>query len=249
MLTGLTTLWVAIFSSVAVAPPATGLEPGKTVDVVRVMDPRTLELADGTTLRLSGIDSPETVSDEALKVLGDLVADRPVSLFYGETKSDRWRHAVAHVVLDDGTWLQAALLRQGLARVYSFSDNRIGVAEMLAIEAEARDAGRGLWSSWKTDVKSPAETPQLLNSFQVVEGTVAEAANVRGRVYLNFGEDWRSDFTILVPPKVRRQFDRAEIDLSVLQDKNVRVRGWVKRWNGPMIELTHAEQLEILNAP
>ncbi len=85
-----------------------------------------------------------------------------------------------------------------------------------------------------------------MNSFQLVEGRVATAANVRGRVYLNFGEDWKTDFTVLAPSSVRRMFEKKGIDLALLGGSVVRVRGWVKSWNGPMIELTHPEQLEIL---
>ena len=240
-------LWIILVSQLALVPPVTGLHAGGAADVVKVSDARTLELADGRTLRLSGIDSPETTSAAALKAVREMAEGRSVSLFFGEARTDRWRRTVAHAVLADGTWIQAALLRRGLARVYSFADNRLGVPEMLAIEAEAREAGRGLWANWKTDVKTPAETPRLLNSFQVVKGSVLDAANVRGRIYLNFGADWKTDFTILVPPKIRRQFERNEIDLAALPGNTVQVRGWVKRWNGPMIELTHAEQLEILH--
>jgi len=31
-----------------------------------------------------------------------------------------------------------------------------------------------------------------------------------------------------------------------LEGYNVRVRGWLKEYNGPMVELSHPEQLEVL---
>ena len=31
-----------------------------------------------------------------------------------------------------------------------------------------------------------------------------------------------------------------------LEGRISRVRGWIKWWNGPMIELTHPEQIEVL---
>ena len=36
------------------------------------------------------------------------------------------------------------------------------------------------------------------------------------------------------------------IDIAAYAGKRVRVRGWVARYNGPMIEATHPEQIEIL---
>jgi hypothetical protein len=46
--------------------------------------------------------------------------------------------------------------------------------------------------------------------------------------------------------KVRRLFEREEIDITAYTGKRVRVRGLVTRFNGPMIEATHPEQIEVL---
>jgi hypothetical protein len=67
-----------------------------------------------------------------------------------------------------------------------------------------------------------------------------------GRIYLNFGNDWRSDFTISIDRKDVRAFAAAGIDLKGLAGKRVRVRGWIEWRNGPMIAATHPEQLELL---
>jgi hypothetical protein len=68
----------------------------------------------------------------------------------------------------------------------------------------------------------------------------------RGRLYLNFAEDWRRDFTVSVERKHVRAFTEAGIDLKGLAGKRVRARGWLAWWNGPMIEATHPEQIEVL---
>ena len=85
-----------------------------------------------------------------------------------------------------------------------------------------------------------------LGSFQLVEGRVLEAAVVRGRAYLNFGADWREDFTVTLAPKVRRRFEAEGIDPRDYRGTRLRVRGWLKSYNGPMIEVTHPEQIEVL---
>lgn len=65
-------------------------------------------------------------------------------------------------------------------------------------------------------------------------------------IYLNFAEDWRADFTISIARKTAKAFEAAGLDLHALAGKRVRVRGWVERRNGPMIEATYPEQIELL---
>jgi hypothetical protein len=86
----------------------------------------------------------------------------------------------------------------------------------------------------------------LLYSFQIVEGRVEDVAESRGRIYLNFGEDWRTDFTATVAPSDRDSFSGSGIQLPDLEGRAIRVRGWLERRNGPMIDVTHPEQIELV---
>ena len=65
-------------------------------------------------------------------------------------------------------------------------------------------------------------------------------------VFLNFGDNWRTDFTIRLDRRIARQFRRAGLTADSYDGRRVRVRGWLKNWNGPMIEASHPEQIEIL---
>ena len=71
-------------------------------------------------------------------------------------------------------------------------------------------------------------------------------AEVRGRIYLNFGDDWRRDFTVRIAPRDKRAFARAGLDLLALEGRTIRVRGWIKWRDGPMIDATHPEQIELV---
>ena len=139
------------------------------------------------------------------------------------------------------------MLSAGLARVYSFSDNRSRIPDMLSIERKARAMALGIWSNPYYKVRSATETPKFIDTFQIVEGRIVSAAVVRRRGYLNFGRDWRRDFTISVAPRYRRRFDRAGFAIGAYEGKRVRVRGWLKSFNGPLIEATHPEQIELLS--
>ena len=46
------------------------------------------------------------------------------------------------------------------------------------------------------DVRTPADAGDALDSFQIVEGRVLAAALVRSGGYLNFGADYKTDFTL-----------------------------------------------------
>lgn len=227
--------------------------------VADVIDGDTVRLADGREVRLVGIQAPKLplgrknfrkwpLADRARSVLEELTRGRTVSLYYGGRRVDRHGRQLAHLNLDDGRWVQRLLLRQGLARVYSFPDNRALVAEMLDAERAARAAGAGIWANEFYAVRSPFELTKDLGTFQLVEGRVADAARVRGTTYLNFGADWRTDFTVVVRHQYRAAFDEAGIDLLALEGRTVRVRGWLDNRNGPMIGATHPEQIEILAA-
>lgn len=223
-----------------------GAETGR---VKAVLDGDTVLLEDGRRVRLVGIQAPEEGADagSAAAMLADLALGRPVELRYGGAPTDRYRRRLAHLYREDGLWLQGELLRRGFARVYTFPDNRALAAEMLAAEAEARAARRGLWGDPRFAARSPAEADRLIHSFQLVEGRVVRAADVRGRIFLNFGEDWRRDFTVTIAKAARRRFDGAGFDPLALEGRRVRVRGWLRRWNGPLIEATHPEQIELLS--
>ena len=172
---------------------------------------------------------------------------RGVALATDDARRDRYGRLRAHLVrADDGTWIQGALLAAGLARVHSLVDERTAVAAMLAIETRARAGRLGIWSEPHYRVRAASEADAGLHSFQLVEGRVRAAAVVRGRGYLNFGADWREDFTVSIAPRDRRRFEAAGIAVEDYEGRLVRVRGWIESFNGPMIEATHPEQIEVL---
>jgi endonuclease YncB( thermonuclease family) len=228
---------------------------------VEIVDGDTLMLEDGLQVRLVGIQAPKLplgrpnfqawpLAEEAKAALSRLALDRELRLAYGGRRMDRHGRLLAQLYTagDGGAerWVQGALLEAGMARVYSFADNRALVPEMLALETRARAQRRGIWAHPYYAIRDPEAAGAHIGSFQLVEGRVLEAAVVRGRAYLNFGADWREDFTITLAPEVRRRFEAESIDPRDYQAARVRVRGWLKSFNGPMIEVTHPEQIEVL---
>jgi len=247
---------------VATAPAlaAGGLEKGESARVRAVVDGDTVvldhEIDGAAQVRLVGIQAPKLplgrpdfpvwpLAEEAKQVLETLVLGKTVTLSYGGRRMDRHGRLLAHLHDDAGTWIQGELLRLGMARVYSFPDNRAVVSDMLALEGAARAAGTGIWGDPFYAVRGAGAAGGFTGTFQLVEGRVADAAKVRSRVYLNFGPDWRTDFTISIAPRAMRLFRKADLDPLALKGRRVRVRGWLRDYNGPLIEATHPEQIEV----
>ena len=221
----------------------------------------TFRLASGDVVRLTGIQAPQMarkpggssagtaawpLAAEARATLEKLVLGKSVRLSHGGRRVDRYGRILAHLHTDTGLWIQGELLARGLARVNSYADNRAMLAEMLLFERQARAAGRGIWALPRYAVRDVKETPKFLNSFQIVEGRVLNTAKVRGRIYLNFGADWRRDFTVTLPAPAVRLHVKAGRNPLAYGGRRIRVRGWLKPRNGPMITVTHPEQIEVL---
>ena len=267
---------VFVLAALMAASPAlaaSGLSPGGKAKVQGITDGDTLtvritEAAKATPdvakpgteiqIRLVGIQAPKLplgrkgfkawpLADESKAALVELTQGKTLTLAFGGQPIDRHGRLLAQLYDADGAWIQGEMLKRGMARVYTFPDNRKLAAEMLALEGEARAAKAGIWADPYYAIRTPEEAARDIGTFQLVEGLVTNAATVRSRTYLNFGADWRTDFTIVIRASARKMLAKSGIDITSLKGRRVRIRGWIDSYNGPMIELTHPEQIEVLD--
>ena len=201
----------------------------------------TLELADGRSVRLVGV---EQVDLSALQgVLG-----AAATLYPGELLQNRYGQIPAHVVLDDGTWLQEKLVREGKALAMPSYESRMDyLGPLLSAERLAREHKAGIWSPGREVVVCADDAKRAFDGFAIVRGRVLEAANVRGTTYLNFGEDYRKDFTVKISKKTLKILP--EDIRRLAEERNpgqlVEVRGYVFYSGGPMIEVTSPAQITL----
>lgn len=140
--------------------------------IAQVLDGDTLRLSDGTTVRLIGIDAPESSDNKKLKKDLDAmtVAARPRDLVrlgeeatrfaravaegrhcwleYEREKTDLYGRVLAYVHLDDGTILNEAMLSNGYAKAYLNVSFRYKKRYVL-LHNGARLKGKGLWRKEK----------------------------------------------------------------------------------------------------
>jgi endonuclease YncB( thermonuclease family) len=244
--------------------PACALSEPEQGTVIEILDGETVKLADGGTVRLVGAKTPRPphgtaeadwrYSQATKEALAALTKGKTVFLRFGGPRTDRHGYLMAQVFVSapDGAepvWVQGELVGQGLARVYSLSDNAACTEDLLKREAEARAARRGLWASGYYAVRDAGAVDRmrrLSGTYQIVEGRVREVADVRDWIFLNFDEDWREDFTVVIEKKKAKAFAEAGLDLASLAGNPIRVRGWLEWRYGPSIKATHPEQIEVL---
>lgn len=260
-----TSLFVALAGAhTAFAQACDTLEAGPTGRVVSISDGDTLDLDTGLTVRLVGIQAPKLplgregfdawpLGDEARELITDLAMGETVTLYYGGESRDRHGRALAHVMVqtgDDPVWVQEEMLRAGLARVYSFPDNRSCLEHLLAAEAQGRADRLGIWRDPYyaiRDASQPASIPD--GGYELVEGRVINADRVGSRIFFNFGRNWDTDFTVVIENLGLRVFEEAGIDPMSFDNAVIRVRGWVDALDGPRMAVTHPEQIELLARP
>lgn len=228
------------------------------IDGVRLMG------ADQKIYRLPNLMIPENfpyIAEKAQKRLRELALEQKCTL-YLTRKSDRGRmnylgELVAEPVCGaQNIWLSGQLVSEGLALVAPNISNPETVAELLTLETAARAAKIGIWGGEKPwEILTPMAVGSHLNSWQIVAGQIENVGMTKDTIFLNFGKNWKDDFTVGIPLNsplngspndLRREMMKNRINPQSLRGQTVRVRGWVREYNGAMIELETLGQLEIL---
>ena len=211
-----------------------------------------LVLRDGRAVHLEGIRFPHANQDRAPGFVADQAFDAVTALVKGHDvtvtavvpKEDRYDRVRGQVFGDD--WVQRALLQAGMARVDIAPDRTECAADLYAAEGEARAASRGMWAVPAYAVRTPETLGADTGTFQIVQGTVVSADVKDGRAYLDFGADYKTDFTVTVSPQDMANFRNQSVDPRLYAGKTIRVRGIVQQLNGPEIEIANPEQVEVL---
>lgn len=227
-------------------PPS--LDPGR---VAAVIDARTLRLADGREIRLAEVEA--TVSGvsgaAAAQALAELVGDRDIVL-RGSAKPDRYGRMTAFVFRSDETGpVQALMLNAGHLAVRTLGGDRDCAASLLAEEAAARRAGRGLWAqpSAIKNAEIPGDILALIGQFVVAEGRVLSVREAGATLYINFGRRWTQDFAVTISRRNVALFETAAGQpLKALERRRIRVRGWIERRGGPRIHAERPGQIEMV---
>jgi endonuclease YncB( thermonuclease family) len=255
-------IFLSVFASVllAAADPASAagcaFEAQGDGHVAAVLDARTFRLQDGREIRLAGIEpvtSEKTAANRAA-ALSAILNGRDVILRADDDTPDRYGREPAFVFLassetpPDEKLVQSELLMQGEALVSATVTDKACAAVLMEAEAAARQAKRGIWAD-PAVIKNPESPGDILagiGQFMLVEGKVLSVRQAGATTYLNFGRNWTRDFAVTISRRVLPVFEAAGIAPKSLENRRIRVRGWIEARNGPRIEVLRVGQIELL---
>ena len=181
----------------------------------------------------------------ARNVLADLLSHGPLAIAPSPGR-DRYGRVLAQIFAG-GVWVQGALLRQGEARAAPDGASALCAKDLLAAEEQGRQPKAGHWADGRYQIDGTDHAKSLIGTYQIVEGTAQNASLIKGRAYINFGADYRTDFTVTVAPADMKLFRQERVDPRRLAGRHLRVRGWLDFYNGPEIEITTPGAIEMLD--
>ena len=136
--------------------------------VERAVDGDTLKLSNGKRVRLIGVDTPEyhyskkllkdasrsKTDIKTIQALGKISSDftkglvegKKVRLEFDVERYDRYGRILAYVYLEDGTFVNAEILKEGYGQVMTIPPNVKYYDYFLKLEREARSNNKGLWA-------------------------------------------------------------------------------------------------------
>ena len=145
------------------------------------------------SVRLLSIDTPETKDPrKPVQCFGDAATQKMVELVSGkqvkltsdtlQPNRDKYNRLLRYVYFEDGTFINAEMVRQGYAFAYTkyLTDKN---DEMMTLEKEAREANRGLWSSCPVEQSGNGYQSQSVTSTETSQSTSQpEGCNIKGNI-------------------------------------------------------------------
>jgi len=215
--------------------------------VTAIIDGRSVRLDDGREVRLSGIEPTATTK----QALASLLVGRDVTLRSADDTPDRYGRQGGLVFIGESdTPVQAKLLAQGEAIVSAQIADKDCAAALMSSEAEARRQKKGNWADLSAikNAESPDDILAGIGRFVVVEGKVLSVRQAGAMTYLNFGRNWTRGFAVTISRRALPAFENAGVAIKSLENRRIRVRGWVEGNTGPRIDVLRAGQVELLSA-
>ncbi len=216
--------FLALLAAALPAPPAAAV-------AARLVPPDEVQLADGRVVVLRGVVLWEAGMLEEVRV-------RRV---FGRDRHGRLRAELG--IPGRRGDLRAVLLREGRALVDPTAVDEEEAGRLLVLEYRARRRRRGLWRDPPVERADRVRARPL--RFALVRGRVRRVGRAGRFVYLDFGRDFRRDFSLRLAPPVVAHFRRNGIEPDLLAGHRVEARGWILEQGGPMIHVTSPLQLEV----
>ena len=149
---------ILVIFLLALSGPSGAAFSADSFHIVRwVDDGDTVVLSDGRRVRYTGVNAPEVAhEDEPAERFGPearafnrkLVFEKKVRLQFDREKQDRYGRVLAYVFLQDGAFVNAALVKGGYAHYVFRRPNTTYDALLLRLQREAVAKRVGMWAGF-----------------------------------------------------------------------------------------------------
>lgn len=216
---------------------ASSQKAGRTVQVARIIDGDTIELASGETVRYIGIDTPETVHPtrapecfgrKAREANRKLVSGKRVRIVRDVSDRDKYNRLLRYVYVPasstgkNGTFVNQWLVRNGYAYASSYPPDVSRQEVLRSAQQKARNDERGLWRECETASEKPA--PDMTEGRKkecAVKGNISYDDNEK--IYHVPGCDYYEQTVI----------DEDDGEQWFCSEQEARAAGWRKAHNCP----------------
>jgi micrococcal nuclease len=249
----------SLFVVLAVVVASTCIQQSEALYCVKVLDGDTIELDNGETVRLIGIDAPELFEpggDIARDYLSCLVLGKELILETRGEDRDAYDRLLRYVYVDT-VCVNEEMVKNGYSEVRYLSENDPNRKYYIQLEIEAETKKAGLWSlgifqsrvdlNWEGSIPviNWTEADQYYGHYVIVEGVIVDAYNSGEVCFLDFDPEWQQYFTAVIFACDFPGFP--ESPAKYYLGRKVQIIGFIREYKGkPEIIVKTPDQIRIL---
>lgn len=196
----------------------------------------------GVTI-LTGIENPNRAGDssgsslkQAIEFLSDHILGKQVLVHPQKAQRDIFGRLPVYLKEVEQDWINEILVKNGMARVQSDRFTRPDLSKLYRLEGYAREKKQGFWKSEEFEIWNANDYKGPESGYQIIVGRVVKISDSRNFFYINFGENWRKDFTAAMSKLLMTPEDKKYLK-TMTKNSIIEVRGVLRKWNGPFLEL------------
>ncbi|MCP4393667.1 MAG: hypothetical protein GY804_05295 [Alphaproteobacteria bacterium] len=189
------------------------------------------KLSNNKTFKLEGI----TLNNKGKKTLSSAINNKDMTIWVNKNHIDRHQRNVGQVITNHNTWLQCELLKAGQAITNTTQNSKKITKDLYNCE------NPNIIKQFQ--VKSE-NASSAIGKYTIVTGKIYSTYQSQKNFFINFDKDWKTDFSVMINNKIMKQCAPTILE-KFSTGQTIKVRGWVEKYNGPIIKLTHCEQIEL----
>ena len=231
--------------------------------VIEVIDGDTVKLSNRKLLRYIGIDTPEIrhktaqgfqyqpepFSLEAKALNQKLVEGKVVRIEYDVQRTDAYGRLLGYCFVkdehDNEIMADEEILKEGLALLLTMPPNVKYTERFTRAQEYARQHKSGIWAAYVPVEADKAAA--VIGKVAAVQGRVVSCYNSGNVLFLDFGRDYRTDFTAVIFKKDMPYFQKKGINPYAYKGKRLEIIGKVKEYNGPEIIVRDPSHIRVLD--